>query len=273
MPDEAVIDPAVIDRAVIDRAVVDRAFAGAQQQWPDLALDRDVFRAHVGRLALGEAALADRAADVFLVAAVLAGVPNAHRRFDQQVAQASVAAGRVDPAPVFVREVEQELRVTLLTDGGAKLLGYSGAGALVNWLRVVAVRVALNLKRADRARPVVDDAPDAVLDDRSAPWLKAFYLDDLKAALEVGFERLTPRERTLLRLHFVDGLNIDRIGVICGAHRATVARWLVAIRRQLFDHIKSELATKHGLDSIDVKSLYRAMEREVGITISRVLQA
>ena len=33
-------------------------------------------------------------------------------------------------------------------------------------------------------------------------------------------------------MHFLDGLNIDRIGVVFGVHRATVARWIAAARER-----------------------------------------
>jgi len=51
------------------------------------------------------------------------------------------------------------------------------------------------------------------------------------------------RERTLLRMPLVDRLNIDRLGVIYRVNRATVARWLVAIRRRLFEEVRRELAS------------------------------
>ena len=75
----------------------------------------------------------------------------------------------------------------------------------------------------------------------------------------------------MLRLHFIDGLNIERIGVIYRVNRATVARWLVAIRTRLFNEVRAELATKHGLDTADIKSLYRIMEQDVHVTMSRIL--
>ena len=72
-------------------------------------------------------------------------------------------------------------------------------------------------------------------------------------------------------MHFVDGLNIERIGVVYNVNRATIARWLVAIRTRLFEEVRAELGSKHGLDTADVKSLYRLMERDVHVTMSRIL--
>jgi hypothetical protein len=54
-------------------------------------------------------------------------------------------------------------------------------------------------------------------------------------------------------------------------NRATIARWLVAIRRRLFEEVRRELGERHGLSTEGVKSLYRIMRDDVHVTISRVL--
>jgi RNA polymerase sigma-70 factor (ECF subfamily) len=245
-------------------------YASARARWSNVPLDPEGFRKHATRLGLGDPELIERGDDLFIVAAVLEGVPNGVARFDEVLVQAAHVAGRIDRTPAFIDEVKQELRVTLFMGTGPKLRTYLATGTLLDWLRVVAVRLALNLKRGHPPRDA-EAVADAVLGDQEAQQLKRFYLEDMRWALKVGFDRLSPRERTLLRLHFIDGLNIERIGVIYGAHRATVARWLVAIRRRLFEETKAELAAKHGLDTADVRSLYRLMEADVHISMSRLL--
>ena len=246
------------------------AYARGRARWPVLSLSLDDFRKHCARLGLDDRQLAARAEDLFLVVAVLEQIPWAIAHFDEYLRLATSAVARVDRAPNFIDDVRQELRLKLLTGDDAKLGTYSGTGALVDWLRVIATRVALNLKRSDRLH-ADDDLPEAVLTGQEAAQFKHWYLADLHDALEIGFRRLTARERTLLRLHFIDGLNIERIGVLYRVNRATIARWLVAIRTRLFKEVREELATKHGLDTADVKSLYRIMEHDVHVTMSRIL--
>jgi RNA polymerase sigma-70 factor (ECF subfamily) len=249
-----------------------RGYDHARARWPDVALSPEAFAAHVERLGLLDGAHVDvRGDDVFLAAAVLDEVPRALARMNELLDQAAAVVARVDARPAFIEDVKQELRVSLFAGADPKLRTYSASGALVDWLRVVAMRAAIRLKRYDRLHPT-EDLPQAVLGDQEALQLKGRYLEDFRGALETGFGRLSPRDRTLLRLHFVDGLNIDRIGSIYGVHRATVARWLLALRGRLFDEVKGSLAAEHGLDTAEVRSLYRLMEREVHITISRILQ-
>ncbi len=245
-------------------------YARGQARWPGVALSLDGFLKHCARLGLDEAHVAARAEDLFLVAAVLEQVPRSVAHFDECLTSAASVVARIDRDPSFIDEVTQEMRLKLLTGDSAKLWTFSGTGALVDWLRVVATRVALNLKRSDRLTPE-EDLPEAVLTGQEAAQFRRWYLADIHAALEVGFRRLTPRERTLLRMHFIDRLNIERIGVVYRVNRATIARWLVAIRTRLFDEVREELAAKHGLDTADVKSLYRIMQQDVHVTMSRLL--
>ena len=250
---------------------IDEAFARAREACPGVSLSPVRFRAHVLGRGVGEGDLVANAADLFLVAAALDGDARAVSIFYQRLKVAASIASRVDRAPGFVDEVCQELSVRLLTGDQPRLLTYSATGRLLDWLRVAALRTALNLKRASRAVPD-DDAPlELILGAAEETALLGAYVPDFRRAIEAGFRRLTVRERTLLRLHFLDGLNIDRIGVMYGVHRATVARWLVAIRAGLLADVKRAIADTHGLDSAAVHSVYRAIASAVQVTLSRVL--
>jgi RNA polymerase sigma-70 factor, ECF subfamily len=245
----------------------------ARAQWPGVEFDHDSFASHVARIPIDEARLAAHGEDLFLVSAVLAGNQEALRVFDSILASVAVVAGRIDSARSFIDDVSQELRVKLLTGDAPKLRGYSAVGPLREWLRVAALRTALNLKRSDRLLPTDDVPVVAVLDGLDDAQMKKRYLPELNAALEGVIRELSVRERTLLRLHFVDGLTIDRIAVIYRVHRATAARWLVAVRRRLLEDLQARLGETHGLGATDIRSLYRRMQDDVHVTISRVLQA
>jgi len=251
--------------------ILQRAYASARTRWSDLELSPDAFRRHAERLNLDETRLAARADDLFLISAVLEGIPRAVVHLDECLERASAVTKRVDPSPHFIDDVKQEVRLALLTGATPKLRQYSGVGPFIDWLRVVAVRAALHLKRSDHLRPT-RNPPQAVFSGQEGLQMKAAYLDDFHRALEAGFHHLSVRERTILRLHFINGLNIDRIGVMYGVHRGTVARWLVTIRGRLFDLAKVQLAAEHGLETADVRSLYRLLEPDLHVTMSRLLK-
>jgi RNA polymerase sigma-70 factor, ECF subfamily len=256
----------------VKQEILDRILAEAAARWPDVIFDPGVFIRYVGDSGIDESRLSAHGSDLLLVTAVLNGDRKALRAFDSLLAAAVTMAHRIDSTRSFIEDVSQELRVKLLTSPDPKLRGYGAVGALGEWLRVAALRTALNLKRSDRLLPMEDVPVEAMLAGFDDVHMKEFYLRELNVAVEHGFRQLSARERTLLRLHFVDGLNIDRIAVMYSVHRATVARWLVAIRERLFEELREHLATTHGLAETDIRSLYRRMRDDVHVTISRVLR-
>jgi RNA polymerase sigma-70 factor len=64
------------------------------------------------------------------------------------------------------------------------------------------------------------------------------HREAFREALQEALAMLTAREKTLLRLHFLDGMNIDALGTVFQVHRATVARWLVSIRTRVLEDVR-----------------------------------
>jgi RNA polymerase sigma-70 factor, ECF subfamily len=90
-------------------------------------------------------------------------------------------------------------------------------------------------------------------------------------ALQESLATLTTREKTLLRLHFLDGMNIDELGVVFRVHRATVARWLVAVRTRVLDKVREKLSLELGSSPSEAQSLVRLLRSEVQVSIRRIL--
>src|SRR5438876_233997 len=121
--------------------------------WPDLSLDRATFERFLEeRVALGVAPEKTRAqaADLYLACACAHGAAGAVERFDRaHLAGLAAVVARVDPSPAFTDEVRQRLRTKLfVAEAGAipKIAEYTGRGPLLSWVRVAALRTALNLK-------------------------------------------------------------------------------------------------------------------------------
>src|SRR5947209_904462 len=78
----------------------------------------------------------------------------------------SAWVARVGREPSFVEEVRQTVREKLLVaaaDAPPRIVEYTGRGALAAWLRIIAVRAALNLRRRRG-----DVAPDGASDEAAA---------------------------------------------------------------------------------------------------------
>jgi RNA polymerase sigma-70 factor (ECF subfamily) len=140
----------------------------------------------------------------------------------------------VERAPAFADEVRQELRDKLFTspDGEPKIAEYTGRGALGGWVRVSALRIALNLRRSAKRAAAVNEraaSMEEALMSGSSPelaYLKERYRAVFTEALEAAVASLSDRDRALLRLYHVDGLSLEAMAALYRVHLSTVSRWL-----------------------------------------------
>jgi RNA polymerase sigma-70 factor (ECF subfamily) len=183
---------------------------------------------------------------------------------------ALVALGEDD-----AQEVRQRLRLKLLVGPNPKIGLYYGHAPLTTWVRVCAAREALNLKR--KPAGIGDDNVDLLERLTSfAPTPEALAVNSehrelLRQTLQECFATLGPREKTLLRMRCLDDMSIDQIGAVFRVHRATIARWLVAVREQLqsavYDQMSAQLETSHS----EVVSLVRSLRIEIDVSLARLL--
>jgi len=92
-----------------------------------------------------------------------------------------------------------------------------------------------------------------------------------KAAFLAAICELDRRERTVLRLHVVDGLTMDEIAPMFGAHRATVARWIAAAKQTVLDKTRRKLMHELKLDRDEVASLIALVQSRIEMTEEHLL--
>jgi RNA polymerase sigma-70 factor (ECF subfamily) len=263
---------------------VERLWQAGRAAWPTVDVPLARFAAHVARLVEGtpdpEAAAGDlHGADLYLACACAARDPGGLRLFEDQVLpQAAAALRRLDSSHAFADEVRQLLRQKLFVgDGEAppKIGDYAGRGPLATWVRVAAVRTALNLRGSGRREQPMTSSQVAALappvDDPALQYLKAQFADAFESALARACAALADRDRTILRLRFVDDLNIDQIGGLYGVHRATVARWIARIRDELFAATRGDLVGRLKLGESDFDGLLRLARSQLDLSLSAVL--
>jgi len=256
---------------------VQSAFERGRDAWPGVRADVTSYAAWVAEAAIDPGDLQARAEELFLAWACARGDAHAHRQFEAKfLAQVGGYVGRFRLAPHLLDELRQRVRLKQLFGARPGIAAYRGRGPLGAWVRATAVRVAFDVAAetghmvADRDAEVAnvwrafDDGPEA-------ETLKHAYRDRLIGALEQSIQALAARDKTLLRMNVVDGLNIDVIGRIYHVHRATVARWLVAIRRRIFDDLRSRAALDWGASSGDLRSLVRILGDDIHLSARRIL--
>lgn len=268
--------------AALERLVV----AGASAH-PDLSLtDADAAWARhlAAHLAPGDVSgqLASlRADDVHLALACITGIAAAHARLDERlrrVAPQALAGIRVhDTTP---DDLLQDVRTKLLVaDGGAgKIASYAGRGPLDGWLRVTLARAALS---AARARPMTASANDdaaalaaiAGTQDPELEALRARAAPVLERAIAEAVDALDDADKTLLKLHFVDGLTMDDLSAMYGAHRATMARRIARARTAVFEDARTRAIASLGGGEAEFDSLVGVVLSALDVTLRRLLEA
>jgi RNA polymerase sigma-70 factor, ECF subfamily len=256
-----------------------RAAAEGRAAWPDLAVsDDDLFRYVAARVDEGEDPLAAIEAlhttDLYLACACSAGSAAAVQAFARRLLGDVGAILHPVGAAALAEDVRQILLERLFVgseDAPPKIGTYSGRGPLAAWVRVSAVRVAVSLRRAEHPTdaPPADDALEPLAGgvDPELDALKIRYAAAFNAALRDAFAALPPRDRTLLKLHYVDGVPVERIASSYNAHRVSASRWLSAARARVLEETTRLLRDRQRLTESEFESLARLLQSRMEVSL------
>jgi len=253
------------------------AYERARSVWPQVRLSLEDFLRHAARPQVGPQGLAERPEDLFLAFACLEGDPAALAHFEAtHLAKVPRFLARYQLPASEVDEVVQRVRIRLLLGEEARLTQYGGQGAFGAWVRVAAQRVALNFIEETRGGVRSDSLLSRVPALADGPELAVLKHNDgkmLSEALGAALQALSAQEKTVLRLHYLDDLGIDEIGRVMRVHRATVARWLIAIRSRVEREIRARFKLDHRMSSARLRSFLALLREDVALSLDRVLRA
>jgi RNA polymerase sigma-70 factor (ECF subfamily) len=252
------------------------AYHAGRSAWPELRLDLSTFQRWVRVAGIEQEALTERGDELYLVAGCVARAPEAYQAFERRyLSLLNQSVGRISLSADQADELRQQMRVTLLLGDQPKIGTFRGQGPLGAWVQVCAVRLALKMGAAQERLA----GPDASLleglvsqeADQELLAAKSQYRDTFQAALEECFSGLPSRQKTLLRMHFLDGMSIDEMGQVFHVHRATIARWLVAIRREVLETICQKISLRLHTSSSEFRSMVRLVDGDVRLSLHRIL--
>ena len=169
----------------------------------------------------------------------------------------------------------QRARARLLTElhGAPRLALYAGRGPVGGFVRAVAVHLLSDEEAA--SKPTEDDDALAALPEAADVEAGLCRLDQqqqFREAFREALATLSPRDRALLRMNLLDGLSIDDLAPMYGAHRATVARWLTAARDLLAARTRQTLAARLGLRPEELESLLGGVLSRFDLSLSRLMR-
>ncbi len=274
--DDARLEPALRDFAGRGRAA-----------WPDVALDAEVLAGYLGERAPADAPAVAwlgtaRAGDLFLACACAAGAPHALRAFDAAyLGQVGAYLRALRPTPDIVAETTQALREKLFVAAAGeapRIRQYSGEGALGAWVRVAAVRTALDLLEAEKAGGRRSDEADVIVHavapkgDPEIELLQASCRDAFMAAFREAIAGLPRRERGLLRFTFVERLTPARIAVIHGVHRTTVMRWIDGAQREVLSRTRARMMEHLRLSPRECDAVLALVKSRIEMTLASLFE-
>jgi RNA polymerase sigma-70 factor (ECF subfamily) len=250
-------------------AVLDDVLGAAQRIFPTFCLPPDVFVAYLHErlppdLPPPIALRRLHTSDLYLACACAHGDPDAIAVLDERcLGPLDRALSRIGIDRDMIAEVKQEIRYRVLVGDGehAEIVDFSGRGDLRGWVLVMATRQALRRQgRARREQATEDDELWRHLASFEAPDLdhvKEVYRREFKRAFETALRALPPREKMLLRQHYLDGATLDELAVLYRVHRATAARMLGRAREMVLASTRDRLMSEFDVPSQELDSILR----------------
>lgn len=243
---------------------------------PSVSLSWASFLAAARDLQVEPRNLAASAADFYLACAAGEGDSGAIRVMEERfVPQLSRRIKRLGTPVDKVQDVLQAVRERLFTGPTPRIRTYNGAVPLEQWIRVIAVRISIDLHRRETALPRAEEGLAELLMSRSPDAaelvMKSEYKKELERALRTELLTLSSRDRTVLRLHLVEGASLERVAIMYGVHRVTVARWVWTAGEAVLDGLRRHFREQFGLTPPDFDSLAELVRSQLSLGLEEVL--
>lgn len=262
---------------MVTHAEIENAYVRARAEWPSVDVPFSHFTGRARDLSVSDDGLCGWPGDFYLACAAGSGdaaaIAIVNHRFVDGLAQ---RIRRLGATPDAAADALQSIRERLFTGSSPRIRAYNAAGPLEQWIKVVGIRTAIDLHRAQAARQPgaaagsLDDTPAATIDpDRllTKRQLKAEFEDILKRQLRT----LSTRDRLVLRLHVVEGISIEQIALSQGVHRVTIARWIWSASERLLDALRHHFQDRHGMVPRECDSLAHLLHSDLSLDLPAVL--
>ena len=252
---------------------IERIVASAVDAWPGVFIDPEVFEVYVRERVPEEAGLsAVHGDDLYLAAACALGDARAAawldraflRALPQRIASVGLSADAVDELVQGLRE-----RLLLGREGRAPhIASYAGRGRLAGWLRMVAVRDAVRKRRPPRSAP--EPADGVVAMEPEVVGTRVHLRQPLRDAVSRGIATLNERDRRLLQLSVIEGVQARTLARQFGVHESTISRWLTRAHASLRRVTRGYLQEALAVPTPELESMLRAFDGRFTATTGTV---
>ena len=148
------------------------------------------------------------------------------------------------------------------------LLGYSGRGSLMGWLRaIMAQRCVDQYRKIGRETALNETEPPAPVSEQ----IELKRLQDLRVALKMTLSGASAEERFLLAAYYLDQHTLEEISGVLRVHVATVSRKLKRATDRLRKQLLRTLVAQ-GLSRRAAEEALGSDPRDIEINLRKLLQ-
>ena len=148
------------------------------------------------------------------------------------------------------------------------LLGYSGRGSLMGWLRaILAQRRVDQYRKIGRETALNEIEPAAAVSEQ----IELKRLEDLRVALKMTLSGASAEERFLLSAYYLDRRTLEEISGVLRVHVATVSRKLKRATDRLRKQLLRTLVAQ-GLSRRAAEEALGSDPRDIEINLRKLLQ-
>lgn len=277
------------EEAMALESLLVHAWEESRARWPTVALPAALFVRHVAErlpppgpseaiaLLLTRLSLVE----LYLACACLQGMASAHEAFERAyLARLPEKLRGLKQADTVIDDVRQKVRVKLLVatpEHPPRIADYTGRGALMNWVLVIAGRTANKLRASEKHGP--EDSADELIQalpgqglDPELDMMKRRHHADFRQAVREATATLSAEDRHLLRLHFADRLSTYEMAPLFRVNQSTISRWLKRAQQQVYEETRRRLQERLGLTTEGFKSFLAFVDSQLDLTLSQLLE-
>ena len=257
-------------------ATLRRAVEDGRAAWPDVDVPADAFEAYLRSRSKGGEVAELNMADLYLACGCDRGDTRAIALFDQvHLVPLAAILRSAGYSADFAAEIAQIVRVRLLSADRKHpqgLLAYGGRGSLAGWVRIVALRTAVDVSRMEgRARIRAESVSVIAPPSPEEAAIRARYADSFDQAFRDAFRALDAGDRLILRLHFSEQLPLEGLAQVLGFSRATAGRRVLGARNRLRDETLRLLGERLHASPTEVESVLAALRSQLELSLGALV--
>jgi RNA polymerase sigma-70 factor (ECF subfamily) len=249
--------------------------------YPKLAVSEQAFGRRIARVMDSDRTCAlDQipAEDVYLACACIEGARGSAAAFEAQYAK--VIRRAVSRAVVSQQDrddaEQRTLQHLLVGVGGAgpAIAKYPGHVPLAKWVPVVALRVAISLRRTESAehRLRAKAGAEAIAVNPEHLYIREELRRAVEPAIAAALRRLDARDRLILRLFLVSGATLRTIGESLGLSQQAISKRIANARAALMKDVREAVAGTLQISEDDFSSILRFVASQLDVNVSHGLR-